>query len=84
MKTLIVYEDVNDAEGRVEFFLTDGDRSELHNCWVGTADCAKFAPKVREEVGNGPNNEHWTEVRLPLLLAFQQHDVVVVECGVLA
>lgn len=78
MKTLIVYEEVPES---VKFFLADGDRSALNECFVNSTDSKKFAPEVRQEVGDGARNEHWTEVKLPLRFDLQEQEIIVVHCG---
>lgn len=79
MKTLIVYENV--PEGPTLFFFTDGDRQELNGCFVNTVKSAEFDPKIREEVGNGVENEHWSLVKAPLVLPVQNQQITVVNCG---
>ncbi len=79
MKTLIVYAQIGDEP---KFFLTDGDRSELNGCIANAAEMEGFSHEIRTEVANSGDNEHWTEVQMPLRLALQEQEVVVVHCGI--
>lgn len=77
MKTLIVYELVPEA---TKFFLTEGYRSELHGCFINSQGPEQkgFSAEIRKEVGDGSDNEHWTEVKMPFICS---EEIVVVHCG---
>jgi hypothetical protein len=74
MKTLIVYELVPEKT----FFLVDGDRSELHGCFINTESAEKFSEAIREEVSDAK----WIpEVQLPFDTSALQETLKVVHCG---
>ena len=79
MKTLIVYELV---PSETQFYLTDGDRTELNDCFVNATDEKRFDTKVRQEVSLGKDNEHWAPVSPPFTFSGGK-GLRVVHCGFL-
>lgn len=79
MKTLIAYVQIGDE---TRFFLTDGDRSELNGCIANATEMDGYSAAIRSEVANGAENEHWSEVQVPLRLPLQEQEIIVVYCGI--
>ncbi len=77
MKTLIVYEIVPE---QTKFFLVDGDRSDLNNCFVNTVETGRaFSQEIQDEVGAANT---WGEaLRPPLKL--NEPVLRVVSCGII-
>lgn len=58
MKTIIVYEMVPE---KTQFFMVDGDRSELNGCFINTKDGERFSEAVQAEVSEAK----WGKELLP-------------------